>query len=510
MMRAVHSVAVALCLSLLASAPAAAAPASVHLTLKDAIRMAAAKNLDVKAELYTPAAAEATLAGNRGIYNPQLFLTTNYQDANTLPTNLVTTGGISVSRVKTLELNAGVSKQLSSGANVGLSLDNTWEKNNYLSNSLHDYWQSALTLSVAQPLLKNFGREATEINISVARFAREGSLEQFKQKLIDVIAQVRTAYFTLYNLRQELVVQKTSLKLAEKILSDTRAEVKAGVLPAMEVLNAEYGLALRQRELNVAEQAVRDQEDVLRQLLQLPESGEILPADIPSQAPYPLDEKAEIARALAERPDLQALQTSLASNRLQTQVARNQMLPDLTLSASAALTGLHNDFNHDLDKVGSGRYPVWQVGLDLSYPLGNDTAKNAAIRSRLQADQIGVLMENLKGTIDNDVRSAVRTVATSYRQIDVTARGRAYAEERLKAYIKKNAVGLATTKDVLDVENDLVAAKNAQIQALVDYANAKTRLWQATGELLKREGIVLNGREEMQRLYRQSAELEGN
>ena len=119
-------------------------------------------------------------------------------------------------------------------------------------------------------------------------------------------------------------------------------------------------------------------------------------------------------------------------------------------------------------------------------------------------------MENLRGTIRNDVRSAVRSVATSYRQIDVTARGRTYAEELLKAYIKKNSVGLATTKDVLDVENDLVVAKNAQIQALVDYANAKTRLWQATGELLKREGIVLRGRDEMQRLYRRTAEIEGN
>ena len=65
----------------------------------------------------------------------------------------------------------------------------------------------------------------------------------------------------------------------------------------------------------------------------------------------------------------------------------------------------------------------------------------------------------------------------------------AFAEERLRAFIRKNEVGLATTKDVLDVENDLATAKSNQISAVVGYNNAITRLWQVTGELLEREGI---------------------
>ena len=51
---------------------------------------------------------------------------------------------------------------------------------------------------------------------------------------------------------------------------------------------------------------------------------------------------------------------------------------------------------------------------------------------------------------------------------------------------------MATAKDVLDVENDLVTAKGNQIRALADYNNAITALWKASGELLEREGITLN------------------
>ena len=68
-------------------------------------------------------------------------------------------------------------------------------------------------------------------------------------------------------------------------------------------------------------------------------------------------------------------------------------------------------------------------------------------------------------------------------------RGRAYAEERLKAFIRRNEVGLATTRGVLDVENELATAKNNQIIALVNYDNAITQLLLATGEILEKEGI---------------------
>jgi outer membrane protein TolC len=48
---------------------------------------------------------------------------------------------------------------------------------------------------------------------------------------------------------------------------------------------------------------------------------------------------------------------------------------------------------------------------------------------------------------------------------------------------------LATTKDVLDVENDLAVSRSNQIKAVVGYANALTTYWQVTGELLDRENV---------------------
>ena len=142
-----------------------------------------------------------------------------------------------------------------------------------------------------------------------------------------------------------------------------------------------------------------------------------------------------------------------------------------------------------MSSVLSLKNPSWNVGLEFKYPLGNGAADNDYRRSRLKTDQISLQLRSLEESSKKDVNAAIRGIAVGFKQIDVADRGAKFAEERLRAFIRKNEVGLATTKDVLDVENDLAIAKSNQIKAVVGYANALTTYWQVTGELLEKEGI---------------------
>jgi outer membrane protein len=474
---------------------ASAQQAPLNLSLKEAIKRAVEKNLDVRAELYNPAMAEADIRRNLGIYDTLLNLQTNYTHATTLPPVTITTG-TTLSRDQALQFNAGASQLIRTGGTVGLAFNNSWNSSNVdPTRAIPTYYQSDLTLSFSQPLLKNFGREATELGINVARFAKEGSLDRFKTRLSDTVAQVRNEYFKLYSLREDLEVKKTSLALAQKILSDTKGQVKAGVLPAMEILNAEFGVATREKDIIDAERAVKDETDVIRVLLQLNSENEISPADLPTRQEYPVAEDEALTLALIARPELWSQRANVKTSDLQMRVTRNRTRPDLSLNASAALTGLDEHYNRDIEKIGSGNYPVWVIGLQFSYPLGNSSAENDYIRSRLTLEQARTQLQSLESSIANEVRTAIRSLQSSYKQLEVTDRGRAFAEERLNAFIKKNKVGLATTRDVLDVENDLVAAKNNQIKALADYNNALTQFWRSTGEILDKEGIKVSEKE---------------
>lgn len=484
-----------------------------RLTLSDAIKTAVEKNLDLRAEIYSVAQFEADVQRSRAIYDPSLTLQTAY---NFSPIAVATTSILPASApgssnpssgdgnvqtdIQTVGLNSSLSQLLWTGGTIAAVFNNTYTNTTFANapmpgSFLSSYWQTNAGFTFTQPLLKNFGRENTELNITVSRLSKYASMEHFNNRLTAIVSQVRTEYFKLYSLREALQVRKVSLDLARKILNDTRARVKAGILPSMEILNAEFGVSSREKDLIDAEKLVQDQVDVLRLLLQLPVGIDIVVVDVPQRDRFEADETEKIRQAL-NRYDIREQKNNLEIAELQTRINRNRILPDLSLSATTFLTSLDSTYLRTIEKV-----PTWSVGLNLTYPIGNNAAESEYRKSRLKVEQTAIQIKALEESAANDVRAAIRAIKSSYKQIDVTDRGRAFAEDRLRSFIRKNEVGLATTKDVLDAETDLINATNNQIQALVDYNNAITNLWTVTGELIKQVGILVV-EDDADRLYK--------
>lgn len=460
----------------------------INLSLKEAVRLAVENNLSLKAELYNPAQAEADIRKNRAIYETRLLLNSSYQDTTTFLPNT-----LEEYNAQQLIITPGLSKLFPTGGTAEVHFDNQYNRQptsgiGYI-NGYPSYWQSDISLKLNQPLLKNFGRDATELNIKVAEMTKKGSLKHLKTAILSMVAQVRTEYFKLRSYQDDLQSKKKSLELAKQILFETEARVKAGVLPAMEILNARYGVALREGELIDAEKTAHDQRDVLALLLQLDSSADIIPIDSLDKEAHKFDQEEALKLALANRPDLDEIKTSFDTAALQTKVLRSQTLPTLNLVSSVAFTGAATKYNRNIEHVGSTDYPIWSVGIQFEYPLGNQEAENDYIKSRLKTEQIETQIEGLKASIANEVRTAIRGVDSAYKQLDISDKAAAYADERFRAYLKKSEVGLATNKDVLDVENDLSTARSNQIKAQTTYETALTQYWKATGELLEREGI---------------------
>jgi len=482
--------AILLLINLLLVSTASAESAEMKLSLKEAVKLALERNLDLKAELYNPALAEADIRKNRSIYEPHVKLDTSYLEEYRLAINTTPQTDFDQS---TFIFTPGISQLLPTGGTLGLAYQNIRQTNSTTAETaLGTFWTSSLGLTLNQPLLKNFGRETTELNIKVSEISKVTSISHLKSTILAVVAQVRTEYFKLVGFREDLESKKTSLSLAEKILSETEARVKAGVLPAMEILNAQFGVASREKELIDAEKAVNDQVDVLSQLILLEKVSDIVPSDKPDRAAIVINKEESLNKAVSSRPEFDELKGQLKSSELQAEIARKQTLPSLNFISSVALTGIDNDYGRNNERLGSFEYPAWSVGLQFDYPLGNQAAESDYVKSRLKVEQTKVQFENLKSSIENEVKIAIRAVTSNYKQLDVADKGKLFAEERVRSYLKKNEVGLATTKDVLDVQNDLVAARTNQIRAEALYAISLTEYWKSTGELLNREGIIID------------------
>jgi len=134
------------------------------------------------------------------------------------------------------------------------------------------------------------------------------------------------------------------------------------------------------------------------------------------------------------------------------------------------------------------------VGINFSYPIGNSAAEADLASNRLKAAQSRAGLKAVEESVALDVRTALRALETRYQQIEVARKGVTVAEVRFDSYVKRQRLGLATTKDLLETESQLVLAKEVLSGALAAFQIALAGLYRSMGELLDRHNLRIDDR----------------
>lgn len=460
----------------------------IPISLDEAVRMAVAQNLGLAVETFSPAIAATAVRRAGAIYNPSIALTMDHrgEDFRLAPDDPA------VGRSRFFDANLSLDRLLSSGATATVSFENLFSRGS--GAALH-YAQPGLSVSFSQPLLAGRGEEVTGRGITVARDARESAAAEWRVRALSVAGEARDAFFSLVKAKEERETRQASLAVARQLHAENEARVRSGVLASIELLDSEFGVARREKDLLEAENAVEELADRLRVLLQHPGAGPLVPAGPLPYARIAVSEKEATERALGMRPDLEAARVALRTEEFQARVFRNLALPSLAVTGSAGLQGLSSGYGNSLDDLASAETPFWSVGLTFAYPLGNDAAKADLAGARLSAARARAAIRSLEASTALEVRSAIRDMETKFRAIEVAGKGVALGEARLASFLKRGKIGLATAKNVLEVEADLAAARDAQTAARADYQGAVTRFYRSTGELLEVHGLRIGGQE---------------
>ncbi|MEJ2202382.1 MAG: TolC family protein [Desulfuromonadaceae bacterium] len=322
------------------------------------------------------------------------------------------------------------------------------------------------------------------------RIAGRVAVESLRSQACELLAQVRNGYFDVLRYRDNRTYRQISVALAQKILDENRLRVKAGVLPPIDVLEAEVGLTQRQRELLDAQRAYQDALDLLAVLLNMPQGVAVADEELLA-GELLVDEETAYDSALCRRPELLQQQRAIEKLEIERTVNRNQLLPAVDLIARYARKGFGEDYSDDMDSFGSDDLNDWSIGVAFSYPLGNRQARNELLKTDLLIKGQQARLQQLREDIRNEIRAAVRLIEVNRKKIDVANRGRELAEEKLRNLLKRKEVGLATTRDVLEGEDDLARARTDQIASLADYNQSITEYLRVSGLLLENEGIRL-------------------
>ena len=206
----------------------------------------------------------------------------------------------------------------------------------------------------------------------------------------------------------------------------------------------------------------------------------------------PFDEKdvdlaASISEAFKSRPDYFQQQKTLDNSGISLKYARNQVYPELDLSASFGLTSTAEEMG---DITNHGR-SNWDVGATFSVPLGNRRRKNLLRKRKLEERQSLLRFKALEQTIIVEVRRAIRGIETNVRSVKASRIAVDTAKAILDAnrYMKDIGWKGVTTRDILQHQDSLERASLDYLNAVVDYNKALITLEQAKGTLLKTYNI---------------------
>ena len=487
---------------------------TIDLGIKDAIEQALENNLDIEIERYNPGIEGAGVMSALGEFDPSFRLEYMYEEdesPQTTSEGLASDAG--TTETVRNDLTLAVEGKLSLGTEYGLSFDRQrsqfTQRDTFIDPDplvlgdefLGDVknpgeYNLDLTFTLTQPLLKNFGREVGTSDIRIARGRRDMSVEDFRTRVIDVIAEAQSAYWDLAAVIRNLQVTEQSLALAEDLLKENRIRLEVGVMAPLEVLQAETGVAQREEEVIVARSLIKDAEDNLKRILNLPKDAEewklgINPTDVPEFVDREIDLLSQLQTAFEKRPDFIKSRMQIENDLIDERFNKNQLLPTADVTFEGMYLAVDEEFDNAFDDIVDAEARSWQAGLTLEYPLGNRTAKGGSEKARLERLQSEKESDNLRLSIIVEVNKAVRDIRTSFKRFEVSGKAVELAEESLKAERKKLEVGVSTSHNVLKFEEELADAQRRRILAALDHAKAIVNLSRATGTLLEENNIVI-------------------
>lgn len=459
------------------------------ITLRQAEQIALENNLNLLIETYNTRASQASVDRGFGLYDPTLSVDLVDGQQKDLINSQAFSG---LTEVDFFNLNTALSQKLPSGAGLTLSFMNGREDiSSVVVPPVNPEHTSEVSLSIVQPLLQGFGPTVTEQEILLSIKDRETSVQDLRTEVFNLLSAVRNTYYETLRTRDDLTFREASVRVAEQVLKENRARVEVGVLPKVELLEAEVGLKSRQRDLLDADRVYRNSLDQLALLLNSDQT--LQPSMRLEQHEVPLDEEQGYSDSLVRRPDLQRRLRELDRIDLEKVLSEDLLKPNLDLRASYGQQGLGDGFGTSLSSLGEDDLHIWQLGLSFSYPLGNQAARSDLQRNRVRQKGKLAELQQLKAEIRTEIRLAIRQVKVARSKIEVSQSERALAEEKLEILLGRKNVGLATTRDVLEGEQDLASAQSELVTALADYNKAVTEYLRVTGQLLEHEGVRFAG-----------------
>ncbi|MBY0111333.1 MAG: TolC family protein [Phycisphaerales bacterium] len=327
---------------------------------------------------------------------------------------------------------------------------------------------SSLVLSANVPLLRGSGNVAREPLIQAERdlIYQARTFERFRRSFLVNIAN---DYFQLIQLQAQIANQERSLKSLRLFRDGTQARVDAGRIPAFNVSIAENDVLNAQASLASLREQYILQLDRFKVRLGLDVASKVIIKPLALEIPLPDTTLDEATRAALEyRLDLQNARDRVDDAKRGVDNAENNLLPDLNVGGRATVP---TDTDRDVGGLSfSPRDATVEGTATLSLPLDRQIEKYGLRQATIALQQRARAAEQLRDNVVVGVRGALRNIDLAAFQFKLAEQQVEINRRRLEEQLLK--IDTVEPRDVVQSENDLLAAENRRDQAKTNLRNA--------------------------------------
>ncbi len=201
--------------------------------------------------------------------------------------------------------------------------------------------------------------------------------------------------------------------------------------------------------------------------------------------PYEIDEALAIKLALENRLDLRVANGVVYDAQRQVVVAADALRAGLTLNGSARFSDNDDDGNLSFR---AGRYTA---ALALDLPIERTRERNAYRNSLINLERATRSVQTLEDQIKASIRSELRSLLESRESLKISAQSVVIAENSVANAKLQLDAGRLQIRDLLDTQDQLLAAQLGLTAAMIRYRTAELQLQRDLDLLtITREGLL--------------------
>lgn len=516
------------------------------MSLSEAIERVLKNDRDLEISRILREEAGYNVTGAKGAYDPVIGMRAYHNRVVTPIASLI--GGAPNGQLVQTEWNGA--PQVNglvpwTGASYTATFTNSRQITNSTFATVNPQYPTSLRLDLTQPLWRGLRFDDSRYRLQAARKNDQLSAEQFRQRVIEVVTLASQAYWELVYASQAYDVQSEAVRLAEQQFASNRRQAEQGILSPIDVVAAQTQVATFQQNLFLAQQALTQAENNLKSLIlasrnDLLWGAALVPETQPATEAILPSLQDAIQQALRMRPELAESSINLDINRLDQR--RNQEsakprvdafatftssglagiplppgpnpftaglagitsyvnqlgalsglppIPSVSFGSGGIPPALTGSYGQSMSNLWGGSFPTAQVGVQVSLPLRNRTAEAQVAVSAAEGRRLRAVQDQVAMAVEADVRNSTQAVASAQARLAAASVASRSAEEQYASEQRQLQAGTSTVFLVLQRQTDLINARNREVRARADVAEAIANFDRATAHTIEAHNIRL-------------------